>query len=188
MSLFVFVSRIVIAFKKGGQNESEDKILKEENKMRWTYLIWACALIVGIAIGLIVRKNRRSRFSQKQLEIKRRSFEYAFIAVFIFEAFLMALHSFNVEIPFYWLTLGPLFIAVIVAEIYDLIHRVYLPINPRIKGSGWAWTFIVIGILLIIPSVLKIFDHSFNSNMLVNLLLAIVIIGYGIGILQARKS
>lgn len=156
--------------------------------MRWTYLIWTCAMIVGIVIGLIVRKNRRSRFSQKQLEIKRRSFEYAFITIFIFEVFLMALYSFNVEIPFYWLTLGPLFVAVVVDVIYELIHRAYLPINPRIKGDGWAWTFIVIGILVIIPSVFKIFDHSFNSSLFINLILAPVLIGDGIGILQARKS
>ena len=155
--------------------------------MKWLYLGAAAAVIVGMIIGLIIGRNREKRLSQKQLEVRRNSFRYAFSALIVVEALLMVLHYFDIAIPFYWLTFGPIFVAGFAAMIYELIHRAYWPENARIRGKGWGWTFIIAGILVGIPTVLKLAGNAFTFTLFLNLVLSIFLILDGIGALQMKK-
>ena len=155
--------------------------------MKWLYLGAAAAVIVGMIIGLIIGRNREKRLSQKQLEVRRNSFRYAFSALIVFEALLMVLHYFDIAIPFYWLTFGPIFVAGFAAMIYELIHRAYWPENARMRGKGWGWTFIIAGILVGIPTVLKLAGNAFTFTLFLNLVLSIFLILDGIGALQMKK-
>lgn len=155
--------------------------------MKWLYLGAAAAVIVGMIIGLIIGRNREKRLSQKQLEVRRNSFRYVFSALIVFEALLMVLHYFDIAIPFYWLTFGPIFVAGFAAMIYELIHRAYWPENARIRGKGWGWTFIIAGILVGIPTVLKLAGNAFTFTLFLNLVLSIFLILDGIGALQMKK-
>lgn len=105
----------------------------------------------------------------------------------VFEALLMVLHYFKVAIPFYWLTFGPIFVAGFAAMIYEIIHHAYWPENTRIRGKGWGWTFIIIGILVGIPTVLKLAGNAFTFTLFLNLVLSIFLILDGIGALQMKK-
>ena len=155
--------------------------------MKWLYLAAAATVIIGMIIGLIIGRSREKRLSQKQLEVRRNSFRYAFSALIAFEALLMVLHYFDIVIPFYWLTFGPIFVAGFAAMIYELIHRAYWPENTRIRGKGWGWTFIIIGILVGIPTVLKLAESVFNFTLFLDMILAIFLILDGIGALQMKK-
>ena len=93
--------------------------------MKWLYLVAVATIIVAMIIGLIIGKKWEKRLSQKQLEVRRNSFRYAFSALIVFEALLMVLHYFKVAIPFYWLTFGPIFVAG-----FSFVYFSYL---------GWNW-------------------------------------------------
>lgn len=156
--------------------------------MKWMYLVVAVAILIGAILGLIIAKNRRSRFSQKQLEIRNHSYKYALFAVFVFEAFLLVLYTFNIAVPVYWSTFGTIYVAVLVAIIYDLIHQVYLPENTRLSGNGWAWIFMIIGVLLVIPTIIKLFQGEFGLNELIDLFLATFLIALSIGRFQLHSK
>lgn len=155
--------------------------------MKWMYLVVAAALLIGVILGLIIGRNRRNRFSKRQTEVRQHAMKYAVLAFIIFEAFLSVLYAFNIVILFYWLTLGPIFVSALVVFIFDLIHRAYLPENARLSGNGWAWAFIVIGLLLLIPTILKLFKGEFSLNEFIYLFLATVLLADGIGRFQLAK-
>lgn len=147
------------------------------------FIVLVCCVIFIFAI----RKRRDRGFTQRQKDARGQACRYGFLTVAMLDLLLYLLHLFEITVPFYLATLGVLFVGLLVTGVYEIVNEAYWPENAKKRSNGWAWTFLIIGILLLISGIIPLFKASFDDTAFVDLMLGLGLILDGYSVMQANR-
>lgn len=148
------------------------------------FIVLVCCVIILFAFG----KRRGKEFTQRQKDLRGQACSYGLITVAMLDLLLYLLHSFEITVPFYVATLGVLFVGLLVTGVYEIANGAYWPENAKKRSNGWAWTFLIIGILLLIGGIIPLFRANFGDTAFIDLMIGFVLTLDGYGIIQANRT
>lgn len=85
-------------------------------------------------------------------------------------------------------TLGVLVASYLVTAIYEMANKAYWPENAKKRSNSWAWTFLIIGVLLLIGGIIPLFRANFGDTAFIDLMIGLMLTLDGYSVLQANRT